>query len=187
MARPPRTLTRHLGYHSSSRRFTHSGRDVILVTRTEDLTVRNGHLDPKHTHADRRRTGADGRFWFARPDEPFLVAVLSDHGFAVRTPEEMAAGQAVTLQPWGRIEGVLRVGSQLGAGEQVEASVPFARTDTTWINFQYDVKTNNQGRFILDRVLPGGLSLDRKVAFPEALLPNSHLAYIEIQPGALSR
>ena len=156
---------------------------VILVTPKEEATVHNGHVDPAKTHADRRRTAADGRFWFARPDEPFLIAVLSDRGFAVRTPEEMAAGPNVRLQPWGRIEGTLRVGSQPRADEEVTSRVTFARSDEAYLIFRYDVKTDDQSRFVMDRVLPGGLTLSRRVASPEGMLPDSHLAYLEIRPG----
>jgi RNA polymerase sigma factor (sigma-70 family) len=159
-----------------------NGANVILVTPSEDATVRNGRLDLEHTHADRRRTGPDGKFWFARPDEPFLVAVLSHSGFAIRTAKEMAASQDILLQPWGRIAGILRIGRMPGAGEEVVADGPYARYGVMPLSFPYETTTDDQGRFVLDRVIPGGLILGRRVRTLNGMTYNSHLAYLESTP-----
>ncbi len=160
------------------------GADVVLVTPSEEATVRNGRLDPGARTPTGCRTGPDGGFWFARPAEPFLVVVLSDRGFAIRPPEEMSASPEVTLQPWARIEGTSRTGAQPAAGDEVSSFVLLGRSSVSRLIFMNDARTDDRGHFVLDRVYPGGLTLSRKVGSPDGLCPNSHLAYVEARPGA---
>jgi RNA polymerase sigma factor (sigma-70 family) len=161
-----------------------AGADAILVTPSEDAMFRNGRLDLSRSHADRQRTGPDGRFWFARPNERFLLVILSDRGFAMRSEEEVAANPDVMLQPWGRIEGSLLLGSRPGADEVVVASSPFARAGGPRVTFEYEAETDDRGRFVLDRVMPGGLTLERGLGYhPGMPYPKSHLGYVEVQPG----
>ncbi len=161
-----------------------AGAEVILVTRSDDAKLRNGRLDLSRSHADRRHTDPNGRFWFARPDEPFLVAVLSDQGIAIRTADEIAASPDVSLQPWGRIEGTLLVGPRPSAGEVVAASSTYARAGGARLTFRYEAQTDDQGRFVLDRVLPGGLTLRHNLGFHQGMpITDTHLTHVQVEAG----
>ena len=56
---------------------------------------------------------------FPRPPDEFHLIAAHDQGFAWVTNKELAASGDLRLEPWGRIEGTLKIGRELGAGERV--------------------------------------------------------------------
>ena len=73
-----------------------------------------GRFDRK-ANLPRVTTGPDGRFTFTPPKGEFLLIAVSDAGYADATPDEFAKSGKLVLQPWGKIEGEVRIGSQPGA------------------------------------------------------------------------
>ena len=47
-----------------------------------------------------------------RGSEKAWIVVVHKAGFALRSPEQLAASAEVTLVPWGRIEGVVKIGAR---------------------------------------------------------------------------
>ena len=99
-----------------------AGADVLLGDREHGIGLTNGRLDkadaptPYRVHTDR-----EGRYTFPpRVDDAWLVAV-HDAGIAIRSPAELAASTDVTLAPWGRIEGVVKIGREPAPGKEVDA------------------------------------------------------------------
>ena len=63
-------------------------------------------------------TGPDGRFRSPRR-MGFLLIAVSDAGYADASSDEFAKSGKLVLQPWGRIEGGVRIGPRQGANQEV--------------------------------------------------------------------
>ena len=63
-----------------------------------------------------QRTGKDGSFRFPAALESNRLIVSHPAGFASLTVGELQRSGKITLQAWGRIDGVLRVGGKLYGG-----------------------------------------------------------------------
>ena len=113
---------------------------------------------------------ADGRYAFPRPEPPFLLAAVSEAGYVEAKPEDVAKVADLQLRPWARIEGTVRVGEKPGAGEWVEFLAdrrPLRASSSAsdlWVSSRDRVQADAQGRFALDRIIPGPGHVSRTLA-----------------------
>jgi hypothetical protein len=132
-----------------------AGAAVILSTRSSRAQLYNGRF---HEGAyPRVLTGADGRFGFPAQTEPFRVFVDHDSGFAEADEKALAASTPLTIRPWGRIEGLVKIGNRPAAGVQVRLS----ETDNRWapnedlpITQAQQKTTDARGRYAFEHVIP---------------------------------
>jgi RNA polymerase sigma factor (sigma-70 family) len=164
-----------------------AGVDVVLCLADDDVRIANGRLDDGHGRAPatRLRTDRDGRYTFRPQEGRISIAAANDAGFAVRSPEELAASPDITLTPWGRIEGVMKIGPRPAPRQKVRAWLhdlgPFGRVD-------YDALTDDDGRFVLERVTPGRLMVYRYVQDADHHgWTASNPANVDVQPGETLR
>lgn len=145
--------------------------EVVLCTENRGLYLRNGRpeLDQYPLLA---RTGADGRFSFSPQHDPYLLIAMHDQGFA--EVKDKAAMADITLQPWARAQGTLRIGDKPGAKEHISLdfedrwshpqdprSLDFPATRR--IMNDYKTETDAEGRFVFERVRPGKAKVSRQV------------------------
>src|SRR5262249_40309901 len=127
-----------------------------------DIRIENGRLTSPGVRpaASRCRTDPEGRYTFRPQEGRAWIAAAHDAGFAMRDPEQLASSTEILLVPWGRIEGVLKIGPRPAPRQKVSAWLldqgPFGRVD-------YDAMTDDHGRFVLERVTPGRLMVYRYV------------------------
>ena len=95
-----------------------AGAEVVLASRENQLTMKAGRFD-RVVNSPRTATGPDGRFEFPAREGQFLVLAVSDLGYAEAPSDEFAKSGKLLLQPWGTIEGGVRIGARLGAGQEV--------------------------------------------------------------------
>ncbi len=107
-------------------------------------------LDPGH-----RKTGPDGRYLFPPQDEPFGILAVHDKGFGDRTREEMAQSPDVTLKPWARIEGTFRIRGKPGVHQEIDVNLNRSVLPGRYRFQSYSATTDDQGRFVIDRILDG--------------------------------
>jgi peroxiredoxin len=134
-----------------------AGVEVVLGTRENRAFVRGGVVQ-ENSNAETTTTGPDGRLTVPKHEETFLLAVAVDAGFADATSDEFAKTGKLVLQPWGRIEGEVRIGRQPGAHQSVVylPELPSDRGDANRMrSYDYHFATDSQGRFAIDRVIPG--------------------------------
>ena len=139
-----------------------AGARVILSTRSIRAQLYNGKF---HEGAyPQALTGADGRFNFPAPAEPFRVFVDHESGFAEANEKTLAALSHLTVKPWGRIEGTVKIGTRLAAGVQIRLS----ETDNRWdpadampITQSQQLNTDAWGHYAFERVIPARLSASR--------------------------
>jgi hypothetical protein len=109
-------------------------------------------------------TGADGRFTFPPKDDKFLLVAICEAGYADASSDEFAKSGKLVLQPWGRIEGGVRIGPRSRSNQQV-AFVPIRREGKGgfYILHSYTTWSDERGRFRFDRVIPGPGTIVRSV------------------------
>jgi RNA polymerase sigma factor (sigma-70 family) len=109
--------------------------------------------------ADRhRKTGPDGHYALPPRDEPFGIVVVHDKGFGNLSADELAGSADVTLKPWGRIEGTFRIRGKPGVQQQIDVNVNRSVIAPSYTFQGYRATTDNQGRFVIERVMDGEVS-----------------------------
>ncbi len=135
------------------------GAEVGMATAEKRASLTEGRFDQSQNSADVTTTDAKGRFSFAADEEEnFLLIVVHEQGYAEVTKEELAESGRIALQPWGRLEGTVMLGDRADAGREVvfwpkRPSRP-GMGMVVW-DYGYRAKTDEEGRFQFDRVIPG--------------------------------
>jgi beta-lactamase regulating signal transducer with metallopeptidase domain/thiol-disulfide isomerase/thioredoxin len=167
------------------------GAQVGLATRQKRAMLDMGRFDRSQNHAEVLETDAEGRFAFTAQDDEFLLVVLHDAGFAEVMGDELSKQPEITLEPWGRIEGRVTVGQTPDANREVRFQPsrerPDGRSTFNYVfSYGYETNTDHEGRFIIDRVMPGPGSIAR-VVITEFLRTTQHAPgwhqRIEVRPG----
>jgi beta-lactamase regulating signal transducer with metallopeptidase domain/thiol-disulfide isomerase/thioredoxin/protocatechuate 3,4-dioxygenase beta subunit len=134
-----------------------AGVQIVVGTQENRAFVRGGIVQD-NSNAAKTTTGPDGRLTLPKHEGSFLLVVAADAGFGDATSDEFAKTGKLQLQPWGRIEGRVRIGRQPAAHQGVVylPELPSNRGDAAYLrSYDYHFKTDSQGRFAIDRVIPG--------------------------------
>jgi len=133
-----------------------AGAEVIIATMGEGISIGGGKTYQREYHPH-LVTGPDGLFTFSPPDGPFRIIVLHDRGYAEASARQLAEVPNLTVEPWGRIEGTLRAGGKPLAHETVAAFLDEERDEPAGARIQNEsrAQTDEQGRFVINRVTPG--------------------------------
>ena len=83
--------------------------------------------------------------------------VLSAKGVAQKSASELEQSGTLTLEPFGRIEGTLRIGSEPGVRQAIRVQLDRRKyaSDHHFQYFEYTTKTDAHGRFAIADVMPG--------------------------------
>jgi hypothetical protein len=127
-------------------------------------------------------TGGDGRFSF--PSDPANRAVIAIHsaGYGQVTVADLATQPELPLQPWARVEGVLREGTVPQAGQTIHLSrTRFgSKSQEQAYRTTHDTttKTDASGHYVFPRVAPGDTWISwRKNGY------DVQYRYFDIEPG----
>lgn len=101
-------------------------------------------------------TGPDGRFVFQPQIDSYTLVVVNEHGFGRVTGEQLNASPEIKLQPWGRVEGTLRIGSKPGAAQEL-----MCQSNSNQVYYSLSTTADDKGGFVFPRMLPGPVSLSR--------------------------
>ena len=164
-----------------------AGATVVVAVRGGPMPrIGNGRPLPGWS-GDAVRTGPDGRYGFPRPDAGGRVVIVGDRGLAQRTVEELAAAPDVTLEPWGRIVGQLRVGAGVGVRRIVGAElIEFDHRGAPEVPIRARALTDADGRFVLDRVAPGRTMLYRPYWPADGPWYRSHRQGVDVTAGRIA-
>ncbi len=95
---------------------------------------------------------------------------------------------ALTIQPWGRIEGILRIGRNPGGGQTVCLN-RFGRG--SWgdgIYWMSTASSDAEGHFTFEHVAPGGASITRLIPFGKVFSSQGSTPYtLDVPPRATVR
>ena len=165
-----------------------AGVQVVLGTQENRAFVRDGVVE-HDSNAVTTTTGPDGRLTVPKHEGTFLLVVAADAGFADATSDEFAKTGKLVLQPWGRIEGEVRIGRKPAAYQSVVywPDSPTNRGDALRMqSYDYHFTADSQGRFAIDRVIPGRGQIARVVVTP---LRSEWCEWesVEVKPGQTTR
>ncbi len=136
-------------------------------------------------HVQHTKTDADGVFRFPQPQTDYSVMVTHARGFALVTSGQLAVSSTIVAQPWGRIEGTLRIGTETGANQTIVARVAGKGN-----SYEVTTETDEQGSFMISRVPPTLVRFCRQTPInprPFTRLYRGDLGTAEVQPGQTTR
>lgn len=162
---------------------------IILLAEHDQIQMHlPAQLQVEHTTvAGITQTDSQGQFALAPKLDMHDVIVSHATGFAQVPVADLKASGKITLQPWGRIEGVLKIGQSPAGNETVRLENFYWR----WIGWPTlmivrSTITDSDGRFSFEGVPPG----DRKVSFSPklkdgkpSLSGSSHHQLVAVKPG----
>jgi beta-lactamase regulating signal transducer with metallopeptidase domain/uncharacterized GH25 family protein len=135
------------------------------------------------------RTGPDGKFALPMCQGAETVIAVSEDGFARVTIDALKHSSQIKLQPWGRIEGTLRLGRHWGTNQIIMLYDWHPMMDTNSpepLNYgdnDYKARTDNEGRFVLTFVPPGEHILARMVPEGNRSWTSDRLGVVDIKAG----
>lgn len=160
------------------------GAKVCLSTPLEYLDLYNGKLSrPEDTHLV--ETGKDGAFSFAPVASPALIVVLHEQGHAQVTAQQLCTSAQVCLHAWSRVEGRLAQYGKPVKDHQIRLSrVRLDNPNTPRLSARHYTQTDDEGRFVFDRVIPGHVIVEPELGPWEhsELTSSQHLPLI-VEPG----
>ncbi len=131
------------------------GAEVVLCVQSGQKQFINGRRGD-WPEAVKWKTDAEGRFSLSPQAEPYSLVVLDSQGFAEVEQQELAASGQITLRPWARLEGTVRLGNRPSANQMISmAFFPSVRPAARSIQFHYHTTSNAEGKFAFQRVIPG--------------------------------
>ena len=110
------------------------------------------------------KTEADGSFSLTREPDPegqyFAVIVAHPDAYAEVGRAGFEAEPTIVAQPWGRIEGRATVRGKPVPGASVQYFADrLGNPDVPYLSDRGQVKVDDQGRFVVERVVPGDVRL----------------------------
>ena len=153
-------------------------RELLGPIGTNEITVKSSNLS-YGGHGKRLRkiveTDEQGRFELPAEIDPSVLVVAHEAGYAeVITIDSAAARKAgdtptrnnqalaITLQPWGRVEGRVLMGDKpvVGAKYWVYQS----RADNVHVWARHNVESDADGRFVVEQIPPGRYGICQRYA-----------------------
>ena len=164
---------------------------VILVDSSENAYMNEpGQFQSGGGNGDSVRTDAQGRFEFYPRLETDTVVVSHEQGFAEVRVRQMTTNAQVVLQPWGRVEGVLRVGRTVEPHQTVALNNGFSQggeegRSSPALSIYLRVDPDPQGKFVFEKVPPGERKVYLQYKFRDGpgQTPLSHGVPVLVQPG----
>lgn len=130
--------------------------DVQISTNRSTINV---YPSPQYSvpAAMRTTTGPDGHFELKPPEQPLAVVAKAPGGYTAVLISDPAKPMSITLQPWARLEGVVRTGSKPVPHARVQIAQYGDQADyNRWhVVKQQEIECDANGRYALDRVVPG--------------------------------
>lgn len=158
-----------------------AGAEIMAASLLRSVSIQDGHFS-QELRVPPLVTNAGGRFTVARDGDPWKLVILHEQGFAMVSHNEMSP--QIRLQPWARVEGEVRAGGQTVPDDRVYLWDEERRDDAEpYVYKRHDTRTDTDGRFRFERVIPGAKELGRTVKTVRNDSEWSHTTYIEVAPG----
>ncbi len=163
------------------------GADVYLTNPKYGLPLHNNRHEPPPAREFWTQTDAKGHFAFRPQDDQYGVLIVHSSGVGRKSPEDLARSSGITLERFGRIEGILRVGAGIGARQPIDVQLECGASPyDNWRFAHYSTETDAKGRFTIENLIPGEATIFRLSApSPEGIRLNM-LPIVDVAPGVTS-
>jgi len=168
---------------------------VYLVDPSERLYMRTeaGQIDePFSRNVSSAVSDADGCFVFEPRLEANTIIAAHDLGYTEVPAEQVIKTGKLTLQPWGAVKGVLRVGGKVATNHFVSLysmEYPYGDGTRFWppLDLRLIMRPNESGKFAFPQVPPGERRVWLQYADGDGPVPRSHGFAINVKPGKTSQ
>jgi hypothetical protein len=158
------------------------------------------------------RSGPDGKFTLPMYENAQTVIAVQDAGYVQVPVAELKSSPQITLQPWGRVEGTLRLGHHPATNELVLLSDPpvrisqirsartggtnaFSFTNTSPESVEppvfdyndFQARTDDQGHFVIAFVPPGTHRIAQLVSIGNGSRRHEPLGDVLVKPGGTTQ
>ena len=138
------------------------------------------------------KTDASGRFTLGRKPDPagryFAVVVVHPAFYAEVGRAAFEADPTIRVRPWGRAEGVARVGGKAASGATIRYfGDRLGNADVAYVMDSGNTKADDQGRFALDHVVPGEVRVSRQFVQEKEPTGWSNGVLVDVKPGETTR
>ena len=162
------------------------GRDGLFSVHIED-----GKIQPIRGMAY-VKTDASGRFTLGRKPDPagryFAVVVVHPAFYAEVGRAPFEADPTIRAKPWGRVEGVARVGGKAASGAAIRYfGDRLGNADVPYVMDSGNAQADDQGRFVLDHVVPGEVRVSRQFVQGKEPTGWSNGVLVDVKPGETTR
>jgi len=122
----------------------------------------------------------------------FILLFLHDSGFKRLTQQDWEAldeSKTVTLEPWGRVEGTIKVGTQLGKNLPIWGWVSFTEGgqmfgNEPYLSMHYETTADESGKFVINRLPASFVRVGRKIEFGDRASTSTSMSdAIKLQSG----
>jgi RNA polymerase sigma factor (sigma-70 family) len=163
-----------------------TGAEVALDDIGSSIHVSDGGLSVEYPSPSlSAKTDLNGRYSLPSRDRGAWIVVVHKAGFALRSPEQLAGSTDITVAPWGRIEGVMKIEGLVAPSERIWARLNVAGFGGL---VEHRTRTDQNGCFTFEQVPPGVLTVGRavpvKVGASQTL---SNPVTVELAPGQTAR
>lgn len=162
-----------------------AGAKVALVEEGfggRSVQLSNGRMRAFGSNSKLATTDASGKFIIASPPENGTVVASADEGFGSASIAEVRSSRVLTLQVFGRIEGLLIRGSTVAEGEELMLSSPGGGGVSFDFN-GYKATTDVNGRFTFEKVPAGAWAIVRLVKTSSRSWMHSHSTPVTVIAG----
>ena len=162
-----------------------AGAQVAAIGRNSYVALGRGGFDSNYgARNEIARTDAAGRFVMPESEDLLLVVAAHPSGYAEARPDETQAMTNLVLEPWGRIEGEVRIGPRPGTNVQLVLSYGDPQIHQLQFSYQYyRIVTDEDGHFSVGFVPPGDRALYRLVPISANSQMWSHRTEIDVTPA----
>jgi len=139
---------------------------VALGVAGSQICLKNGQIDETSTYAARLTTDASGHFQFPPQDGPFQLVITHPSGYAHIKVSPESEKRTINLDPWARVEGTFRVGSNPEPNVTITINTMGLSSYGNGLPHIfpfYEVTTGPGGRFVFERVVPGPATIGRRI------------------------
>jgi beta-lactamase regulating signal transducer with metallopeptidase domain/protocatechuate 3,4-dioxygenase beta subunit/peroxiredoxin len=138
------------------------------------------------------KTDAEGRFSLTREPDPagryFAVVVVHPDFYAEADRAAFEADPTITARPWGRVEGVAFVGGKPSAGGEVRYFADrLGNPDVAHVSDSGKATADAEGRFVLERVVPGDVRVARDLGEGRDLRARSNGTLVAVRADEITR
>jgi Carboxypeptidase regulatory-like domain len=143
-----------------------------------------GQFNLTTSRAAHTTTDEDGCFSLPDAAGAKRIIVAQTAGYAELAREQFSGSRIITLQPWGRIEGTLKIGNRPGGGETILVYDRPQLPEAPGLGLHLMVITDSAGGFVIENVPPGEWQIAHVLQASGAL---TQCAPVHVQAGQTTR